>query len=133
MASTCLHILLSNSNSVTTQLVGTGIGLILRESTARGPRCLSRMPLPTFPETRVVCAEPKRRDYASNRSKSVTTPPSLSQSIMAQEKSALPVVLGAMTFGEEGKEQARVHDLETVKKIIDIFGSHGHREIDTAR
>jgi hypothetical protein len=53
--------------------------------------------------------------------------------IMAEQKSALPVVLGAMKFGEEGKEQSRVHDLPTVQKIIDIFGHHGHREIDTAR
>jgi hypothetical protein len=57
----------------------------------------------------------------------------LSKMAQAQQKSALPVVLGAMTFGEEGKEQARVFDLESVRNIIDIFGSHGHREIDTAR
>lgn len=49
------------------------------------------------------------------------------------EKSALPVILGAMTFGQRGKEQARVHDYETVHEIIDVFGQHGHREIDTAR
>jgi aflatoxin B1 aldehyde reductase len=34
-----------------------------------------------------------------------------------------------MTFGEEGKEQARVHDLETVKAILDIFQAHGHFEV----
>jgi hypothetical protein len=34
-----------------------------------------------------------------------------------------------MTFGEEGKEQARVHDIETVKKILDVFQSHGHNEV----
>ena len=34
-----------------------------------------------------------------------------------------------MTFGEAGKEQARVHDLETVKSILDIFQSHGHYEV----
>ncbi|TIB73373.1 Aldo/keto reductase [Wallemia mellicola] len=39
----------------------------------------------------------------------------------------------AMTFGAKGKEQARVHDYETVQEIIDIFGEHGHKEIDTAR
>ena len=49
------------------------------------------------------------------------------------EKSALPIVLGAMTFGAKGKEQARVHDYETVQEIIDTFGEHGHKEIDTAR
>jgi len=50
-----------------------------------------------------------------------------------EQKSALNIVMGAMTFGEEGKEQARVHDLETVNKILDVFQSHGHFEIDTAR
>ncbi|TIB01779.1 hypothetical protein E3P94_01366 [Wallemia ichthyophaga] len=52
---------------------------------------------------------------------------------VSNEPSALPVVLGAMTFGQQGKEQARVHDYETVQEIIDIFGQHGHKEIDTAR
>lgn len=34
-----------------------------------------------------------------------------------------------MTFGEEGKEQARVYDLETIGAILDIFQSHGHYEV----
>lgn len=34
-----------------------------------------------------------------------------------------------MTFGEEGKEQARVHNLEDVKAILDVFQSHGHYEV----
>lgn len=38
-----------------------------------------------------------------------------------------------MTFGEEGKEQARVHDLETVNKILDIFQAHGHYEVSYYR
>lgn len=38
-------------------------------------------------------------------------------------------VKGAMTFGAEGKEQARVHDFETVNAILDIFQSHGHYEV----
>jgi len=38
-----------------------------------------------------------------------------------------------MTFGEAGKEGARVHDLKDVEKILDIFQAHGHNEIDTAR
>ncbi|KZT56054.1 Aldo/keto reductase [Calocera cornea HHB12733] len=38
-----------------------------------------------------------------------------------------------MTFGEEGKEQARVHDLKDVEAILDAFQAHGHTEIDTAR
>jgi len=50
-----------------------------------------------------------------------------------EQKSALNIVMGAMTFGEAGKEQARVHDLETVNAILDIFQAHGHYEVDTAR
>ena len=38
-------------------------------------------------------------------------------------------VKGAMTFGEAGKEQARIHDLETVNAILDIFQAHGHYEV----
>ncbi|TFK64070.1 Aldo/keto reductase [Pluteus cervinus] len=49
------------------------------------------------------------------------------------QKSALNVVMGAMTFGEVGKEGARVHDLKDVEAILDEFLSHGFTEIDTAR
>ncbi|KAJ7087330.1 Aldo/keto reductase [Mycena belliarum] len=49
------------------------------------------------------------------------------------QKSALNVVMGAMTFGEEGKDGARVHDLKDVEAILDVFLKHGHRELDTAR
>jgi len=48
-------------------------------------------------------------------------------------KSAIEVVFGCMTFGEEGKEQARVYDLPTCQKILDVFVAHGHNELDTAR
>lgn len=48
-------------------------------------------------------------------------------------KSQLQVVLGAMTFGEPGKGQTRVFELEDVNKIIDVFEEHGHTEVDTAR
>ncbi|KAI8992796.1 Aldo/keto reductase [Trametes punicea] len=50
-----------------------------------------------------------------------------------QQKSALNIVMGAMTFGEPGKEGARVHDLKDVEAILDIFQAHGHYEVDTAR
>ncbi|KAI0655683.1 Aldo/keto reductase [Cubamyces menziesii] len=50
-----------------------------------------------------------------------------------EQKSALNIVMGAMTFGEEGKEGARVHDLKDVEAILDVFQAHGHYEIDTAR
>ncbi|KAJ7122982.1 Aldo/keto reductase [Mycena epipterygia] len=49
------------------------------------------------------------------------------------QKSALNVVMGAMTFGAPGTEGARVHDLKDVEAILDVFLKHGHREIDTAR
>jgi len=52
---------------------------------------------------------------------------------MANTKSALTIVMGAMTFGEEGKIQARVHDLKDVEAILDEFQAHGHTEVDTAR
>ncbi|KAI0633852.1 Aldo/keto reductase [Trametes polyzona] len=50
-----------------------------------------------------------------------------------EQKSALNIVMGAMTFGEEGKEGARVHDLKDVEAILDVFQAHGHYEVDTAR
>ncbi|KAF9548184.1 Aldo/keto reductase [Agrocybe pediades] len=50
-----------------------------------------------------------------------------------EQKSELNVVMGAMTFGEEGKHGARVFDLKDVQAILDVFHSHGHTEIDTAR
>ncbi|KAF9466375.1 Aldo/keto reductase [Collybia nuda] len=42
----------------------------------------------------------------------------------SSQKSALNIVMGAMTFGEPGKEGARVHDLKDVEAIL---------KIDTAR
>jgi len=44
-------------------------------------------------------------------------------------KSAIPVVFGAMTFGEG----SRVTDIADCNKILDIFQAYGHNEIDTAR
>lgn len=34
-----------------------------------------------------------------------------------------------MTFGEAGKDGARVHDLKDVEKILDVFQAHGHTEV----
>ncbi|KAG9232483.1 NADP-dependent oxidoreductase domain-containing protein [Amylocarpus encephaloides] len=51
---------------------------------------------------------------------------------MAQN-SAVNVIFGAMTFGREGSEGARVYSKEQASKILDIFRAHGHNEIDTAR
>ncbi|KDQ59547.1 hypothetical protein JAAARDRAFT_33126 [Jaapia argillacea MUCL 33604] len=50
-----------------------------------------------------------------------------------EQISPLNIVMGAMTFGEPGKEGARVHDLKDVEAILDVFQAHGHYEIDTAR
>ena len=36
---------------------------------------------------------------------------------------------GAMTFGEAGKDGARVHDLKDVEAILDVFQAHGHKEV----
>ncbi|KAK4543023.1 hypothetical protein LTR36_006021 [Oleoguttula mirabilis] len=49
------------------------------------------------------------------------------------QKTAVNVVFGAMTFGKEGAEQSRVHDLDTCSGILDVFQKHGHNEVDTAR
>lgn len=36
---------------------------------------------------------------------------------------------GAMTFGEEGTECARIHDLKDVEKILDVFQARDHMEV----
>jgi len=52
---------------------------------------------------------------------------------MPEQKSALNIVMGAASFGEAGQEAARIHDLRDVGAVLDVFQSHGHTEIDTAR
>ncbi|EPQ58870.1 Aldo/keto reductase [Gloeophyllum trabeum ATCC 11539] len=49
------------------------------------------------------------------------------------QKSALKVIMGAMTFGEAAFEQARVTDVKEVAAILDVFQAHGHSQVDTAR
>ncbi|GJN91651.1 hypothetical protein Rhopal_004674-T1 [Rhodotorula paludigena] len=44
----------------------------------------------------------------------------------------VPVTLGLMTWGREGVEMARVHDLATCEEMLDILQKHGHNEVDTA-
>ncbi|THU83277.1 Aldo/keto reductase [Dendrothele bispora CBS 962.96] len=51
----------------------------------------------------------------------------------SEQKSAINVVLGGMIFGQKGKYAVRVHDIEEVERIIDIFRAHGHTEIDNSR
>ncbi|KAI0059909.1 Aldo/keto reductase [Artomyces pyxidatus] len=52
---------------------------------------------------------------------------------MAEQTSALNIVMGAMTFGAPGTEGARLHTPEDVGAILDVFQKHGHKEIDSAR
>ncbi|KAF3910666.1 hypothetical protein ABW21_db0206238 [Orbilia brochopaga] len=51
---------------------------------------------------------------------------------MAQHKTELPVILGTMTFGAPD-HNARITDIDEVKKLLEIFKSYGHNELDTAR
>lgn len=50
-----------------------------------------------------------------------------------QSKSAVPVAFGAMTIGEAGNEQSRIHDEATVQAILDCLKAHGVDELDCAR
>ncbi|VDB82821.1 unnamed protein product [Peniophora sp. CBMAI 1063] len=52
---------------------------------------------------------------------------------MSQQKSALNVVMGAMTFGYEGIDGARIHTPDAVSEVLDVFQKHGHNEVDSAR
>ncbi|GAA5850050.1 hypothetical protein JCM8547_000994 [Rhodosporidiobolus lusitaniae] len=45
---------------------------------------------------------------------------------------AIPVTLGLMTWGKEGANMARVHDISECERMLDVFLSHGHNEVDTA-
>lgn len=45
----------------------------------------------------------------------------------------MPIVFGVMTIGKAGMEGIRVSDHKDVNKMLDIFQSHGHNEIDNAR
>ena len=38
-----------------------------------------------------------------------------------------------MTIGVQGKNGVRNHEMSECQEIIDVFYSHGHRELDTAR
>jgi len=54
-------------------------------------------------------------------------------SLQPAPKSELNIVMGAMTFGDEGTMGARVHDPKDVDAILDVFVAHGHTEIDSSR
>ncbi|KAF4332882.1 potassium channel beta subunit [Fusarium beomiforme] len=51
----------------------------------------------------------------------------------ATQKARVPVIFGAMTFGREGVEQARIHDLKEAGAMLDLFQEHGGTVVDTAR
>lgn len=53
--------------------------------------------------------------------------------MVAEPKSELKVVMGAMTFGAADNKDSRVTDLKDVKAILDTFQKFGHSEVDTAR
>ncbi|KAJ7026375.1 Aldo/keto reductase [Mycena alexandri] len=46
--------------------------------------------------------------------------------------SALPVTLGLMTWGEKGKGDSRVTEVKECERMLDLFLSYGHKEVDTA-
>ncbi|GJC79849.1 aflatoxin b1 aldehyde reductase member 2 [Colletotrichum tofieldiae] len=43
------------------------------------------------------------------------------------------IILGLMTFGPKESDGARITDLETFNKALDVFQSRGYNEVDTAR
>lgn len=53
--------------------------------------------------------------------------------MVSQSKTTVPIVFGAMTFGEGGIEGVRVSDINEANAILDTFQAHGHNEVDTAR
>ncbi|KAF8827638.1 hypothetical protein HHX47_DHR4000428 [Lentinula edodes] len=53
-------------------------------------------------------------------------------STVGQPKTKLNIVMGAATFGEEGRPAVRIHDLDEIEALLDIFRLHGHTDVDTA-
>ncbi|KAJ7826706.1 Aldo/keto reductase [Mycena olivaceomarginata] len=49
------------------------------------------------------------------------------------QKTAVNVVMGAMTFGDPGIDGARVDNVQDIEAILDVLVKHGHTEVDTAR
>ena len=49
------------------------------------------------------------------------------------QKATNRVILGLMTFGRKAEDGARITDLDTFNKALDVFQSRGYNEIDTAR
>ncbi|KAJ6485518.1 Aldo/keto reductase [Mycena sanguinolenta] len=57
----------------------------------------------------------------------------MASTTISTQKSALNIVMGAMTFGAPGMDGVRVHDPKDIEAILDVFVQHGHREVDAAR
>jgi aflatoxin B1 aldehyde reductase len=45
----------------------------------------------------------------------------------------VPLIFGTMTMGQPGKNGVRNSNLAECQDILDVFFSHGHHELDTAR
>jgi len=43
------------------------------------------------------------------------------------------IILGLMTFGPKAEDGARITDLDTFNKALDVFQARGYNEVDTAR
>jgi hypothetical protein len=50
-----------------------------------------------------------------------------------QSKTAIPLAFGAMTIGEKGKEQSRIHDDDKIQEIFNELQKHGVYEIDVSQ
>ncbi|KAJ4482114.1 Aldo/keto reductase [Lentinula aciculospora] len=53
-------------------------------------------------------------------------------SAFATQKTKLNIVMGAATFGEEGQPGVRIHDVDEIEALLNIFRAHGHTDIDSA-
>lgn len=53
--------------------------------------------------------------------------------MVAESKTAIPVVFGSMTIGSPEVSGAKITTVEDTKAMIDLFQSYGHNEVDTAR
>ncbi len=53
--------------------------------------------------------------------------------MVTQPKSAVSIVFGAGTVGNSPQHFSRITSLDTAGEMLDIFQSHGHKEIDTSR
>ncbi|TEY42311.1 hypothetical protein BOTCAL_0395g00050 [Botryotinia calthae] len=107
--------------------------VLTRENRKRALMELDQGPIPKSPDTTQYI---QARLYSSSLKYSNYTKllvPSVTMGAETQAKTKLPIVLGAMTFGKPGVMQTRVHDIEDVSSMIELFQSHGHDEIDTAR